>query len=216
MSNDTNLQSAILAEFNWEPSLIATHIGVTVDNGVVALTGHVGSFAEKAAAETAATRVRGVLAVADEIEVRLPFESTRNDEDIAAAAVNRIGWDVRIPPDAVKIRVEAGWVTLTGTVSAAYQRAAAEHEIRPLMGVIGVSNQIALAPRVNAAALGSDLMLALHRSWLFDPQTISVTAVGGNIRLTGSVHTQHERQLATVTAWSAPGATSVQNDLAIL
>ena len=154
---------------------------------MVALTGHVGRLlAEKAAAETAATRVRGVLAVADEIEVRLPFESTRNDEDIAAAAVNRIGWDVRIPPDAVKIRVEAGWVTLTGTVSAAYQRARRRTRNPSPDGRHWCLQPDRARPRVNAAALGSDLMLALHRSWLFDPQTISVTAVGGNIRLTAA------------------------------
>ena len=112
MSNDSQLQQAVLAELKWEPSVTAAHIGVTAKGGVVALTGHVESFVEKQAAETAAARVRGVKAVAEEIEVRLPFDTKRSDEEIAAAAIERLSWDVSVPRDAIKVRVEKGWAYL--------------------------------------------------------------------------------------------------------
>ncbi|NPD66801.1 BON domain-containing protein (plasmid) [Lichenicola cladoniae] len=216
MTEDSNLQYAVLAEFNWEPSVDPANIGVTARNGIVTLSGHVGTFVEKYAAESAAARVKGVLGVAEEIEVRLPFGITRTDGEIAAAAVERMAWDVVIPRDAVKIKVEAGWVTLSGEVDAYHQKNAAEREIRSLIGVIGLSNQIVIRPRIDTRNLSDNVMHALHRSRFFDANTITVEANGGHIHLTGNVHTPHERRVAAATAWAAPGATSVQNDLAIL
>ncbi len=116
MSHDTQLQQAVLAELSWEPSVTAAHIGVAANAGVVTLTGHVGSLAEKHAAEAAARRVKGVKAVAEEIEVRLPFETKRTDEDIALAAIERLAWDVSVPRDAVSVKVENGRINLSGQV----------------------------------------------------------------------------------------------------
>jgi osmotically-inducible protein OsmY len=213
MNNDTALQQAVQAELGWEPSVIAAHIGVTARAGVVTLTGHVENYANKHAAETAARRVKGVKAVAEEIEVRLPFETKRNDEEIAAAAIDRLAWDVSVPRDAVKVKVEKGWVTLTGQVDWHYQHEAAQQDVRRLWGVVGVSNLIAIRPRVNVSNLSDDITHALHRSWNFDPQTIHVTADAGKVRLTGTAHSPHDRQTAAMTAWSAPGVTSVENDI---
>jgi osmotically-inducible protein OsmY len=84
------------------------------------------------------------------------------------------------------------------------------------MGVLGVSDQITIKPRVNAENLSDDIVHALHRSWFFDPKTVDVTAVGGKITLSGSVHTWHDRQVAADTAWAAPGAVSVKNDIAVI
>jgi osmotically-inducible protein OsmY len=216
MSKDNQLQQAVLAELNWEPSLSADHIGVMAHDGIVTLNGHVTTFGEKHAAEAAAARVKGVKAVAEKIEVRLPFDSKRDDDEIAAAAVNRLAWDSFVPRDAVKVLVENGWVTLTGEVAWRYQKQAAEQNVRRLLGVTGVSNQIGIKLRVNAANLNDDIMHALHRSVFFDPKTISVSAEGGDIRLTGTVHSLHERQVAAATAWSAPGACTVENDIRII
>jgi osmotically-inducible protein OsmY len=216
MPNDSQLQQAVLAELAWEPSVTAAHIGVAANAGVVTLTGYVESFAEKHAAEAAARRVRGVIALAEEIEVRLPVETRRSDAEIAAAAADRLAWDVAIAPDSVTVTVEQGWITLTGQVDWYYQKEAAEQDIRRLFGVVGVSNQTTIKPRVDAATLGDDITHALHRSWLFDPPAINVSAVGGKVRLTGTVHSSHERQVAGATAWGAPGATDVENDIAIV
>ena len=216
MSQDSQLQQSVLAEFSWEPSVTAGHIGVTASAGVVTLSGHVDSYAKKYAAETAARRVKGVKAVAEEIEVRLPFDTERTDEDIAAAAIQCLSWNVSVPKDSVQVKVEKGWVTLTGQVDWWYQKEAAEHDIRPLHGVVGVSNQTTIKPRVNTASLGEDITHALHRSWFFDPNNVRVRADGGKIVLTGTVHSSYERQVAGRTAWSAPGVTSVENDIAVV
>ena len=216
MDNDRHLQSAVMAELAWEPSIKAAHIGVTAASGVVTLTGHVSSFAQKHAADEAARRVKGVRAVAEEIEVRLSPETTRADDEIAAAAVERLSWNAEVPRDAVKISVADGWVTLTGEVAWQFQRAIVEQDLRRLHGVIGLSNDITIQPQVNVDILSDDITHALHRSWFFDPKLVEVTARGGAIRLTGVVHTLHDRNLAAITAWSTPGVTHVDNDIAVV
>ena len=148
------------------------------DGGIVTLTGYVESYAQKLAAETAAGRVKGVLAVAGELEIQIPFERKWDDSDIAAAIVGRLAWDVSIPRDAVKVRVEKGWVTLTGEVDWHYQREAAEQDVRRLHGIVGVSDHISLRSRVNTANISNDISCALHRSFFPDPDAITVTAEG--------------------------------------
>ena len=216
MSEDTQLQNSILEEFKWEPSVTAGHIGVTASGGVVTLSGHVDSYAKKLAAETAARRVKGVKAVAQEIVVKLPFDTTRTDDEIAAAAIERLSWNVSVPKDSVVVKVESGWVTLTGQVNWWYQKDAVEQDIRPLHGVVGVSNQTTIKPHVNTANLSDDITHALHRSWFFDPDNVHVRANGGNIVLTGTVNSFHEREVAGRTAWSAHGTTNVENDIAVI
>jgi osmotically-inducible protein OsmY len=216
MFNDSQLQQAVLAELKWEPSVTAAHIGVTARGGVVALTGHVESYVEKHAAETAAGRVKGVKAVAEEIEVRLPLEKKRGDEEIAAAALGRLSWDVSVPRDAVKIKVEKGWITLTGEVDWHYQTQAAEQDVRGLLGVLGVSNQTTIKSRIDVSTLSDDITHALHRSVFFDPKEVTVSAQGGKVTLTGTVHSWHDRQVAASTAWAAPGATAVENHISIM
>lgn len=216
MSDDRNLQLAVLAELDWEPSITAAHIGVAANAGVITLTGQVESYSQKHAAESAARRVKGVLAVAEELDVQIPFERKRGDSDVAAAIVERLAWDVSVPRDAVKVGVEAGWVTLTGDVDWNYQRIAAEQDVSRLEGVVGVSNQVSLKARVNTANISNDISCALHRSYFPDPDAITVTAEGGRVRLTGNVHSWHAREVAADTAWGAPGAIDVENLLAVI
>jgi osmotically-inducible protein OsmY len=215
MSQDRLLQEAVLAEFLWEPSVTAAHIGVTVDHGVVTLTGHVPDYFQKSAAEKAAARVKGVRAVAQEIEVLLPVQTERSDEAIARAALDRIAWEVAVPADAIKLTVEHGWVTLTGQVEWYYQKESAENVIRGLRGVLGITNLATIKPRVNVANIGHDIGTALHRSW-FDPSTIDVSADGGKVILKGTVHTPADKWKAATTAWGAPGTIEVENDLVIV
>jgi len=216
MSHDGKLQERVLAELSWDPSIDAAHVGVAAANGVITLSGHVASFAQKHAAEEAARRVKGVEAVAEEIEVRLPFEAKRGDDQIAAAALERLNWDPTVPRHAAQVTVEAGWVTLTGQVEWNYQREAAEEDVRSLAGVVAVTNDITIAPKVDCESITDDITHALHRSWFFDPKTISVSAEDGKIRLTGTVHTPQERKVAAATAWAAPGVIDVRNELRIV
>ena len=214
MNHDQQLKADVLAELDWEPSVTQAHIGVTAKNGVVTLLGHVGSYMEKYAAERAAYRVKGVKAVAEELKVELADHFKRTDEDIAAAALSRIQWSVAVPSDAVKVKVENGWVTLTGDVEWKYQKDNAASDIRALMGVVGVSNEIVVRPKVDARNMKDNIMHALHRSW-FDPNQIKVKADEGAVTLTGTVHSWPDYDLASSTAWSAPGTTSVHNDIAV-
>lgn len=216
MTSDSQLQNSVLEQFKWDSSIPEGHIGVTANAGVVTLSGHVDSYAQKHAAETAVRRVRGVKAIAEEIEVRLPMDSARTDTEIAAAVLERLSWNVSVPKDRIKVVVSQGWVTLTGEVDWWYQKEAIEWDIRPLHGVTGVSNQTTIKPLVTTASLSDDITHALQRLWFFDASTIKVHSQGGKVILTGTVHSFHERQLAGLSALSAPGTTSVENNIEVL
>jgi len=213
MNTDHKPKTDILAELAWEPSVSADHIGVTAKDGVVTLTGHVNTYWQKQAAETAAGRVQGVKALAEEIKIRLPIHVKRSDDEIAAAALSRLSWDISIPKDAVKVKVEKGYVTLTGQVDRHYQLESADSVIRSLGGVTGISNLISIKVRPDSTTISDDIRLALNRSWFFDDNDIMVSADGGKIHLTGTVDSWTDRQTAASTAWAAPGTTSVENDI---
>jgi osmotically-inducible protein OsmY len=215
MNTDHKLKTDVLAELAWEPSVSADHIGVTAKDGVVTLTGHVDTYWQKHAAETAVGRVKGVKAVAEEIEIRLPLHAKRADDEIATAALSRISWDSSIPKDAVKVKVEKGYVTLTGQVDWHYQRESAVTMIRSLGGVTGVSDQLSIKLRPNTTTISDDIMHALHRSWFFDDNNIKVSAEGGKVHLTGTADSWSDRQTAASTAWAAAGTTSVENDIRV-
>jgi osmotically-inducible protein OsmY len=215
MSKDHDLQQAVLAALDFEPSLNAAHIGVAADDGVVTLTGHVWSYAQKKASETAAGGVRGVKAVVEEIEVRLPYGADRGDDEIARAAVQRLAWDVSLPADGVSVKVDHGWITLSGDVDWAYQKEIAADDVRRLRGVVGVSNQITLRPGVDTFEISDKITHALHRSWMFDPKEVQVSAEGGRVRLTGEVPTPHDRRVAAATAWNTPGVIDVDNAILV-
>jgi osmotically-inducible protein OsmY len=208
------LQKAVLAELSWEPMVTSAHIGVTAHEGVVTLSGHVASYMEKHAAETAASRVKGVKAVAEEIEIKLAGDMRRTDDQIAGAALESLRWDVSVPKDKIKVKVEKGWVTLTGSVDWHFQKDAAAHDVRRLFGVVGISDEIAIKPQIRPSDIHEKIMTALHRSW-FDPAHISVSAEGGVVQLDGGVRSWYERQLAETAAWGAPGITHVQDNLTI-
>lgn len=214
MNNDHKLQSAVLDELAWEPSVTSNHIGVTVSGGVVTLTGHVESYWQKAAAERAVGRVKGVRAIAEEIEVRLPGGEHYADDEIAAAAVHRLSWDASIPKDAVRIKVEKGHLTLTGEVSWNFQYEEAARSLRTLSGVKGVTNKIVVKHRPDTSKIKDDISHALHRSWYhFDH--VDVAAKDGQVHLTGNVESWQDRNMASSMAWRAVGTTSVVNDIRV-
>ncbi len=216
MSADVLLEQAVMAELAFEPSLSADHIAVTVEDGVVTLIGHVSTYAQKHAAETAARRVRDVKGVIEEIEVRLPPEAHLSDRDLAAAAVERLAWDVAIPTGAIEVKVEKGWVILSGAVPWRYQKEFAQDDIRRLRGVVGISNQISVRPPGSAADPRAAIRRALQRGGRVDPAAVHVEADGGRLTLSGSVRTLHEWRSVSAAAWRAPGVSDVENDIEIL
>lgn len=218
MTNSTKLQHDVQEELEWEPSLDASKIGVTaMQSGVVTLTGTVATYAEKISADRAAKRVSGVRAVANDIEVRPIGSLKRTDTDIAQAVLRALEWDIAVPHEKIKARVDNGWVTLDGEVALQFQRAAAEKAVRRLTGVRGVSNQIGLQirPAVQPAEVKGRIEAAFRRSADIDARGIEVDAKNSMITLRGKVRTWAERDEAERAAWAAPGVLAVKDELIV-
>ena len=214
--SETFLRQIILEELDYEPSLDATHIGVAVDNGIVTLTGHVASFAQKRAAITAVRRIHGVRAIADEIEVHYPFEEKTDDDEIAKRAVDILGWNSVVPDGAIQVLVRNGWVTLTGDVDWHFKKQSAEDAIRKLSGVRGIVNSVAIKPRVQATDVKKKIEDALRRRLEGGVKGIRVAVEdGGKVILEGFVDNWNERQAIETAAWSAPGVKAVDDRLSV-
>ena len=215
MKTDADLKRDVSAELAWDPAVRSTAIGVAVKDGVVTLTGHLDSFAEKHAATRAVQRVAGVKAVAVELDVRLSPEHKRSDTDIAANVEQALRWNSLIAPDAIRVTVDHGWVSLQGEVDWDYQRRGIEKTIRPLIGVVGISNGIKLKARPQAADLVRKIESALLRQAIREARHIQVAVDGSTVKLSGTVHSWQERAAAQGVAWSAPGVNAVVNELKV-
>jgi osmotically-inducible protein OsmY len=216
MANDKALQEAVLKELEWDPKVNAAHIGVSVKNGAVTLTGHVPSYSEKMAAVRAAERVFGVTAVADEIEVKLPGSSVRDDSDLAEQIARELKWNTYVP-ETVEAEVRKGWVTLRGEVEWSHQRTAAERAVRDVTGVKGVSNLITVKPRVKPtpAEVEERVAQAIERQANLDARRIWATTSNGTVHLHGTVHSFWEKRVAEDAAASAPGVANVEDHILV-
>ncbi|MCV2368690.1 BON domain-containing protein [Roseateles oligotrophus] len=215
MKTDLQLKKDVNAELEFAPSINATQIGVAVKDGVVTLTGHLDSYAEKSAAKKAVMRVSGVRAIALELDVKLDPGHKRSDSEIAAAAETAFKWHALIPADRIQVVCEKGWVTLKGEVDWDYQRDNAERTTRSLTGVVGVTNSITLKPAAMLSDVATRIKAALVRHADDEAKKIDVIISGKTATLRGNVHSWAERSAADTAAWSAPGITSVINELKV-
>jgi osmotically-inducible protein OsmY len=214
--SDSELRRLVEEELAFEPSVDATHIGVTAHEGVVTLSGHVSSHAQKVAAERAVGRVRGVRAIAETLDVRLPTDKKRSDEEIAERAVRLLQWDDLVPSSEVHVKVERGWVTLSGKVTYRYQQEAAVRDVRRLSGVVGVTNLIAVAPApVVSSSVRSQIESAFKRQAELEARNLMVNVEGSRVTLTGKVESMHERNTAVQAAWSTAGVTAVDDRMMV-
>jgi len=209
---DLQLRQDVVDELEYEPSIDAAHIGVAVDKGVVTLTGHVATYAEKQAAIAAVRRIKGVRAIADEIEVRYTSDKKASDDEIAKRAIDILDWDTMVPSGSIQVMVHDGWITLTGSVDWHYQREQAEEDVRKLSGVRGVINTVEIKPSVQAEDVKRKIEEALKRYAAIDDNAIQVTVPERNkVVLEGKVSSWDERHAVETAAWSAPGVKSVED-----
>jgi osmotically-inducible protein OsmY len=214
--DDKTLRQDVMDELEFAPAVDAAHIGVTVENGVISLSGHVSSYVEKLAAEKAVKRVRGVRALAEGLKVRFPSDKKTNDDEIAHRAISILQWGAAVPRNAVVVKVQDGWVTLTGEVSWQHQRVAAEHLVRRLSGIHGILNSITLKPHVQPQDVKHQIEHALRRNAQVHADQIHVSVEDGRaVALEGHVHDLEERDAVELAAWSIPGVSRVIDRLRI-
>jgi len=215
MKTDLQLKADVTAELAREPSVNSAGIGVLVNDGVVTLTGHLNSFAEKNAVEKAVRRVAGERGLAIELDVKLAAAHHRSDSEIASTAASALRWSVLLPPDRIRVEVEKGWVTLTGDVEWAYQRNTAEKCVRGLVGVRGLSNNVVVKPTVSTRDVAAEISAALARQADREARHIQIDVDGGVVTLHGKMHSLAECEAAAGAALAARGVTRIVNKLEI-
>lgn len=215
MKTDTQLKKDVSAELEWDASINSNQVGIAVKDGVVTLTGHLDTFAEKHAIERAVQRVQGVKAIAVEVDVKLDPSHRRSDSDIAMACETALKWHALVPADRIQVTVEKGWITLKGEVDWDYQRQSAEKAVRPLTGVVGVSSAITLKAVTAPSNVANRIRDALARHAEHEAKHIEVMVNGAVVTLRGTVDSWSERSAAFGAAWSAPGVLSVVNEIVV-
>ena len=215
MKTDSDLKKDVLTELLWDPLVPETRLGVAVSDGVVTLTGHLDTYAEKVAAKRAVERVAGVKAIAIELDVIPAGVHQRSDTEIAAAVEHALSWNTSVPQGRVRVTVEKGWVTLGGELDWNFQRRALERMIRPLKGVAGIIDNIGLKALPIPVNLSHRIQDALTRQAVREARRIEISIDGSVVTLRGNVHSWAERTAAEGATWSAPGVSRVNNQLTI-
>ncbi len=215
MKADSKIQEDVIDELQWEPRVEHANIGVAVKDGIVTLSGFVSSYTSKISAEKAARRVKGVRGLAEEIEVRFSGEAKTSDPEIAKRIADIFEWSTTIPHKKIDIKVEHGWVTLSGRMDWHYQATAAKGAADRISGVKGVTNLIQISNAASSADVRDRIVSAFKRQADLDASTITVTTVGDTVKLGGKVHSWNERRVAENAAWAAPGVTHIEDNIMV-
>jgi len=214
--SDGEIKNQVLRELKWDSRIAWSKIGVEVKQGVVTLSGIVSSYAQKLAAQDAAHRISGVLDVANDVEVKPEGLFVRTDADIALAVRHVLLWDALVPDERIKSTVSDGWVTLEGDVDFWHQRQDAEQTVLRLEGVIGVTNQIKVAPRtVDPMELREEIECALEQRADREAERLRIEVHDGAVDLFGRVHSWQEKRAVIGSISHAPGVTAIRDHLRI-
>ena len=216
MRTDLEIKDDVLEELAWQPNIDETEIGVIVEKGVVTLRGIVDNYTKKVAAEKAVKSVKGVKAVAEDIEVKYGTNYKKTDKEIAKATVNALKWNSAVPEEDITIKVENEWVHLSGEVNWTYQKDAAKRVVQDLLGVKGVVNLITLKQAVKPYQIKERIKKAFERSADIDAKAINVEVHGNTVKLKGKVHSLNEKEDARKAAYFAPGVFEVENELEVI
>jgi osmotically-inducible protein OsmY len=215
MKTDVEIKDDVLEELAWQSNVDETQIGVIVEKGVVTLSGVVNNYSKKLAAEKAAKNVEGVKAVALDIEVKYGSDFKKTDKEIAKAAVDAFEWNSSVPEDDISIKVENGWVYLSGEVEWSYQKIAAKNAVEKLTGVKGVTNSITLKNKIKPTEVKEKIKKAFERMAALDADGIILETHGHTVTLRGKVHSLKEKEDAETAAYNAPGVYDVKNELKV-
>jgi osmotically-inducible protein OsmY len=214
--SDNEIKNQVLRELKWDSRIGWSQVGVEVTEGIVTLTGVVSSYAQKLAAQDAAHRVSGVLDVANDVDVRPDGTFTRSDADIALAVRHVLEWDALVPDERIRSTVSDGWVTLEGDVDFWHQREDAERTVLRLGGVIGVTNEITVAPkRVDPEELRGEIENALERRADREAERLRIEVDDGVVDIFGRVHSWQEKRAVLGSFSHAPGVASVRDHVRV-
>jgi len=215
MKTDAEIKNDVLDELAWQPNIDETKIGVIVEDGVVTLNGVVDNYTKKVAAEKAVKAVKGVKAVALDIDVKYGTDYKKTDKEIAKAVVNALAWDTSVPEDKVAIKVEDGWVYLSGELKWFYQKDAAKKAVENLLGVKGVVNSIQIKQALEPFQIKERITKAFERSADVNARNVTVAVDGHTVTLRGTVNSIAEKEEAQRAAYFAPGVYEVKNELKV-
>jgi len=213
MKTNEELQRKVIEAINWEPLLSAAEIGVAAFDGIVTLTGSVNSYAKKEEAERAAKNVSGVKVVVEKIEVVLNDKTQKSDNEIAAEIINAFKWHWDIPHERVQVKVENGWVTLTGSLEWNYQKEEAKKAVSVLIGVKGIINNIMIISLSKDRINKKDIENAIERNKIIGNIAIKVEVLDNSVTLKGNVESWFQKNEASRLAWKALGVLEVKNNL---
>jgi osmotically-inducible protein OsmY len=215
MKTDFEIRNNVLDELAWQPDIDETQIGVIVEDGVVTLSGVVNNYSKKMAAEKAVKNVDGVKAVALDIDVKYGDEFKKTDKEIAKAIVDAFKWNSSVPDDDITVKVEDGWVYLTGEVQWTYQKNAAKKSVENLLGVKNVINNITLKNSIKPSEVKDSIKKAFHRMATLDANNIILETHDHTVTLRGTVNSIKEKEDAEAAAFNAPGVFDVKNELKV-
>ena len=210
------IQRDVISQLQWEPFVKASEIGVAVKDGIVTLSGMVDTYSKKMAAENAVKKVKGVRAIAEDIQIGVSPTYRKTDSEIAESVLHSLNWNTVIPEGKIQVKVEEGIVTLDGEVEWEFQRASARNVVNNLPGVRSVFSNITVKPKIAASDVQNKISSAFHRTATIDAEKVTVEVLGNAVTLRGQVRSYAEREDAENAAWSAPGVATVRNYLELV